>query len=85
MLTLAFRTETRPVCTRQQERCMQLMLRRALGSSRLDRLVHLKIMRQAHAHAAQYTDEASSQGAGGDLFFVLNCYRHLFAYARVMG
>lgn len=76
-------TRTHPSSTQQQKR-FELMMRRAMPDSRFDKRMHLKIMQQAEMHVRECRyDEASSissQGAGGDLYFVLKQYRNLFAW-----
>lgn len=66
--------------TEEQKRCCDKLLELALGASRLHRRFHLQIMRQAEAHVAacDYNENKAitSQGPGGDLFFVLRTYRH---------
>jgi len=77
------RSGTQPPAPRQQ-RCLRRLLDRALGSSRFARMAHLRIMQQADAHvrACDHREAraVTTQGPGGDLYFVLRAHRLLFAW-----
>jgi len=68
----------------QQQRCLQRLLDRALGTSRFSRMAHLRIMQQADAHVRNCDHcearAVTTQGPGGDLYFVLKAHRLLFAW-----
>jgi len=68
----------------QQQRCLRRLLDHALGASRFARMAHLRIMQQADAHvrACNHREAraVSTQGPGGDLYFVLREHRLLFAW-----
>lgn len=70
--------------TAHRHRRCALLLKRALGNSRFDHRVHLRIMRQAEAHVAacDYDEKraVTCQGPGGDLLFVLRTYRDMFRW-----
>jgi len=65
-----------------QRRVLDRLLERALRGSLFHRRTHLSICRQAEAHVAacDYDEKRaiSSQGPGGDLFFVLRTHRLFF-------
>jgi|AntRauMFilla1563_2_1112583.scaffolds.fasta_scaffold14415_2 hypothetical protein len=77
------RSATQPPAP-QQQRCLRRLLDRALGSSRFARMAHLRIMQQADAHvrACDHREAraVTTQGPGGDLYFVLRAHRLLFAW-----
>jgi hypothetical protein len=68
----------------QQQRCLRRLLDHALGTSRFARMAHLRIMQQAdvHVRACNHREAraVSTQGPGGDLYFVLRAHRLLFAW-----
>jgi len=78
MFALAVSTPPSP----QQQKCLRRWLDRAMPGSRFDRGRHLRIMCQVDLHVRECGHvkaiAISSQGPGGDLFFVLRHYQALF-------
>jgi len=75
--------QIQPASTQQQKR-FQRMMQRAMPNSLFDKRMHVRIMQQAQLHVRDCMYDGalsiSSQGAGGDLYFVLKQYRHLFTW-----